>query len=325
MEGQHASYPQPVEIARGVFLIDLMELGMRYRTCAYLVRDREPLLIETGSARSHDALLAGLRALGLTPTDLAYVAVTHVHLDHAGGAGQFMKLAPQAKLLVHPRGARHLIDPSRLYQGAREVYGERLDQLFGPLEPVPAEQVQAMPHESELVIGERRLQFLDAPGHASHHFAIVDPVSNGIFTGDSAGLRFVKGFTGFPYEFVMPSTSPVDFDPEAVHRTCEMFAKLPMETVYQAHFGPSPKDEALRETVYYADRFRELIERTFDDHPSPEALVQAQADIVRERLGELGLDASVFRPQAIQLDLTLNALGLLAYESRRRRKMGSAG
>ncbi|GMA58633.1 hypothetical protein GCM10025858_31360 [Alicyclobacillus sacchari] len=128
------SFPTPTQIAPDVWLIDLLEQGQPFRTGAYVICDTYPILIETGAANSHAALLAGLNAIGLRPTDLAYVAVTHVHLDHAGGAGQFMAKAPQAKLLVHPRGARHMADPSRLFQGASDVYGKRILELFGPVQ-----------------------------------------------------------------------------------------------------------------------------------------------------------------------------------------------
>src|SRR5579875_3995035 len=159
----------PVYLGYDVWQIDLLEQQRPYRTAGYLIKDDKLTLIETGSGASHNALLAGLAALDVTPTDLSYVIVTHVHLDHAGGAGQLMEKATNAKLIVHPRGAKHMVDPTRLWEGAKHVYQERVTELFGSVQPIPESRVMVKHHGEELSIGQRTLTFFDSPGHAKHH------------------------------------------------------------------------------------------------------------------------------------------------------------
>ncbi len=178
------------EVESGIFGIDLYEEGRRYRSSAYVILDDEgPVLVDPGSARSHGRLVAGLQEVGLDPQDLRHVVATHAHLDHAGGAGQLMARATGATLHCHPRAAAHLIDPGRLQQGARAVYGDALEDLFGPLLPIPAQRVVTPGDGESLVLHGRALTFYDAPGHAKHHLAVVDSLTRGLFSGDAVGIR----------------------------------------------------------------------------------------------------------------------------------------
>ncbi|MCL6593043.1 MAG: MBL fold metallo-hydrolase [Alicyclobacillus sp.] len=309
----------PINLGQGVWLLDLFEEDRAWRTGSYVILDEQVTLIETGSARSHAALLAGLRALGLSPADLAYVVVTHVHLDHAGGAGALMAVAPHAQLLVHPRGARHMVDPVRLWTGARAVYGEQLEALFGSVQPVPAERVQAMQDGERLQLGRRELTFYDAPGHAKHHMVVLDPLADALYAGDALGIRYRSGYTGWPFEWVMPSTSPVDFDPEAVRRTVEKLRPLPFTWVYHTHFGPSPKAEALEQTLQGAEALAAWIRRVYRPDVQPPELISALYSWVAEDLQRRGhtpgSDLTV-----LATDVVLNALGLLHYERLRRER-----
>jgi glyoxylase-like metal-dependent hydrolase (beta-lactamase superfamily II) len=314
--------PPPVEVAKDVYLIDLLESGNRHRTGAYVLLDELPTLIETGAAASHEALLSGLRQLGVAPADLAYVAVTHVHLDHAGGAGHLLALAPQAELLVHPRGARHMQDPSRLWAGAKAVYGDATERLFGEPIPIPEERIRVQEHESTLTIGSRTLTFLDSPGHASHHFTILDPAADALFAGDAVGLLYHRGFTGLPFDFLMPSSSPVDFDPIAVHRTMDMLKSRQFSTVLHTHFGPSPKKEAIESTKRLADLFADVIEHMYHPDITYTAVADALQERVRESLrkdgyGEVDLDC-------IRMDFEIDAMGLIHYQARKQRKARTA-
>ncbi|MCL6636678.1 MAG: MBL fold metallo-hydrolase [Alicyclobacillus sp.] len=307
----------PIELGQGVWLIDLFEEDRAWRTGSYIILDEQVALIETGSARSHPALLDGLRALGLTPADLDYVVVTHVHLDHAGGAGALMALAPRAQLLVHPRGARHMVDPTRLWEGARAVYGDQLEALFGSVQPVPAERVRAMQDGECLQLGRRQLTFYDAPGHAKHHVVVLDPLAEALYAGDALGIRYRSGYTGWPFEWVMPSTSPVDFDPVAVRHTVDKLRPLPFTWVYHTHFGPSPKAEALAQTLQGAEALAAWISRVYRPDVQPRELISALYEWVaadlRRRGYTPGPDLTV-----LKTDVVLNALGLLHYERQRR-------
>lgn len=302
----------PVELEKNLWMIDLLEQDREGRSAAYLLVDEKPTLIETGSSRSHDTLVQGLADIGYRPEDLAYVVVTHVHLDHAGGAGQMMAKAKNAKLVVQRRGARHMIDPSRLWGGARQVYGERLEALFGSMIPVPEEQVLIRNHGETLDIGSRTLTFYDTPGHAKHHFSIHDPLYSAVFSGDAAGIRYRTCFTGWDFEWVMPSTSPVDFDPQAVDDTVQLLHGLDFDWIYHTHFGRSPKDEALEQTRRCAWEMAELIEGLY--HPgitAQEVIPALQAWIVQD-LAKRGFTAGS-DVEVLDIDVVLDSLGLIHY------------
>ncbi|HET7616397.1 MAG TPA: MBL fold metallo-hydrolase, partial [Bacillales bacterium] len=215
----------PIDLGNRIHLIDGFDLKTPGRTGTYVLQEEELTLVETGPSPSVPYVLAGLNDLGLDPAEVKYIIVTHIHLDHAGGAGLLLQHCPNAKVVVHPRGNRHLADPSRLVAGARQVYGEQFDELFDPIVPIPEDRLIVKDDGETLKIGaECTLRFYDSPGHAKHHFSIYDPVSNGIFTGDTAGVRYHQtqdqGLT-----FYLPSTSPNQFDPEAMLHSIERFRK----------------------------------------------------------------------------------------------------
>ncbi len=226
------------QIASGVFLVDTGYLWPNLAAC-YVVRGRDSAaIVETGTFETVPRLLAALRQLGLDREAVSHVIVTHVHLDHAGGAGALMKELPKATLVAHPRGARHLVDPARLWAGTAGVYGEEATlKLYGPPVPVAADRVVEAPDGFWLDLGDRRLRFLDAPGHAKHHFVVFDEVTRGFFTGDSFGLSYRETDGGPDGPLFFASTTPVQFDPPALHATIDrMLAERP-ERVYLTHFG----------------------------------------------------------------------------------------
>jgi glyoxylase-like metal-dependent hydrolase (beta-lactamase superfamily II) len=194
--------------------------------------------VETGTALSVPRILAALEAQRIPREGVGFVIVTHVHLDHAGGAGALLRELPRAKLVAHPRGARHLVDPSRLVAGSAEVYGglEALTRLYGQIVPAPAERVVEAPDGFSLDLGGRPLRFLDAPGHAKHHFVVHDPSTRGFFTGDTFGISY-RELDGPGGPFLFPTTTPVQLDPPALHRSVDrMLAERP-ERMYLTHFG----------------------------------------------------------------------------------------
>jgi glyoxylase-like metal-dependent hydrolase (beta-lactamase superfamily II) len=312
------STQNPIDMGNNVYLIDLLEQGLPCRTGAYVILDEQPTLIETGSAASHETLLAGLARLGVKPEDLAHIVVTHVHLDHAGGAGHMMEKATNAVLSVHPRGARHMANPERLWAGATQVYGDRVSQLFGSIKPVDEGRIAIRNHGDTLRIGSRTLTFFDSPGHAKHHFTVLDDVSNALYAGDAVGIRYVTGFTGWPFEWVMPSTSPVDFDPVAVERTIQFLDTVPFDWVYHAHFGKSPKEEATRETLRCAKAMAEWIESVY----RPDMSVSDGHALLKDWV-KADLVARGFQPpedvSVLDIDLVLDTMGLMHYEANRRK------
>ncbi|MDP8976428.1 MAG: MBL fold metallo-hydrolase [Actinomycetota bacterium] len=222
-------------IGDGVLQIDTRLGGWDRVTAAYLVDGPEPVLVETGSRSSLPSLLAELEALGVGASDLAGVVVTHIHLDHAGGVGDVARLFPRATVYVHPAGARHLADPSRLVDSAARVYGDLLDGLYGRLEPTPAERVRALDDGAEVRVGpERVLTTVHAPGHAKHHLGLQDSASGILFTGDAAGVCLPDAGT------LRPATPPPDFDPVQAHASLERFEERSPPALAFAHYGLVP-------------------------------------------------------------------------------------
>jgi glyoxylase-like metal-dependent hydrolase (beta-lactamase superfamily II) len=202
-----------------------------------VVDDGRAAFIDVGTSHTTPRLLQVLADKGLTPESVDWVLPTHVHLDHAGGAGTLLRALPNARMVVHPRGARHLIDPSRLIAGATAIYGtEEMERTYGEIAPAPAERVVEAPDGFEVTLGRRTLRFLDTPGHARHHYCVWDQSAGAVFTGDSFGLgyRFFETDKG---RWMVPTTSPVHFDPAAMHATFSRLAELGADSAYLTHWG----------------------------------------------------------------------------------------
>lgn len=222
------------EAAPGIQAIDTVMCGREQATSAYLVRADEPALVETGPTSSLRALLDGLESLGCGPQDLAHVVVTHIHLDHAGGAGALAPHFPRATVWVHQRGAPHLADPAKLVASAGRVYGEeRLRELFGPVEPVPADRLRAVEDGSKVSLGNRSLEVVYTPGHASHHVCLVDSDTGGVFVGDALGVFLPD------VRILRPATPPPEFDLEQAAASVERVAQREPSVVLFSHFGPA--------------------------------------------------------------------------------------
>ena len=202
-------------------------------------------IIDTGNNAAVPRILKALAALGVAPEAVDWVILTHIHLDHAGGAGQLMAALPGARLLVHPRGVRHMVDPSRLWEGTVAVYGaESAARLYGQLVPVPAGRIEAATDGAEILLGQRRLTVFDTPGHARHHICIWDPVARGFFTGDTFGLSY-RELDADGRQFVVPTTTPTHFDPEALHASIDrMLAQRPA-CMFLTHYGRVTEPERL--------------------------------------------------------------------------------
>ncbi len=227
--------PGITDLGHDVYQIDTRMAGLPGITAGYLIRGDRPCLVETGTAPSAPVVSDALAALGLGPSDLATVVVTHIHLDHAGGTGDIAAMYPAAEVVVHERGARHLADPARLMSSARMVYGDALDRLFGVMHPTSAERIVSVAERGRVDLGGGR--WLDShysPGHAKHHVGLIDSVSGDLYVGDAAGV-FVPE-TGD----LRPATPPPDFDLDAALRSLRMFAALHPERLLFSHYGPVP-------------------------------------------------------------------------------------
>jgi glyoxylase-like metal-dependent hydrolase (beta-lactamase superfamily II) len=225
------------EYPGGVLAIDSGQIRNEMAACYLLETSDQVAVIETGSNYSAERILEVLEKRGWDRSAVSHVIVTHVHLDHAGGAGKLLQELPQASLVVHPFGARHMIDPSKLEAGARAVYGdEAFNEMYGTLIAVPEDRVIVMGDGDELSVGERRLRFMDTPGHARHHFCIWDEQTRGWFTGDTFGISY-RDLDTANGPLVFPTTTPIQFDPAALRESVQRLMAVEPRCMYLTHFG----------------------------------------------------------------------------------------
>ncbi|MDQ0351429.1 glyoxylase-like metal-dependent hydrolase (beta-lactamase superfamily II) [Alkalibacillus filiformis] len=310
---------KPIDLNNGISLIDIYDLGLPKRTGSYVIHDEELTVVETSASPSVPYLLEGLKQLGLKPEDIRHIIVTHIHLDHAGGVGLFLESCPNATVHVHPRGKRHLADPSKLIQGARAVYGEKFDKLFDPIVPVPEERLQEHEDGSQLTLKDRELTFYDSPGHAKHHFSIHESKSNSIFTGDTIGVYY-PDLLEFDEELVLPSTSPNQFDPEAMLDSLSRIERLEVDAINFGHFGQSTTPELVyKQMREWLPRFLEVSEaalveqKSADLEEQTEAVKSALFKLVSDHLDQLGVPHEHKVYQFINMDVDVCALGIVDY------------
>ena len=221
----------------GITAIDVDYVRPRLAASHLVVDGGRAAFVDTGTTRSVPNLLAALAARGLEPGQVDWVLTTHVHLDHAGGAGELMRHLPQARCVVHPRGARHLVDPAKLVAGSIAVYGEaRYHELYGDIVPIPENRILVPDDGERIALGGRTLELIHTPGHALHHYCIVDPGTRRIFPGDNFGISY-RDFDVNGREFIMPTTTPVHFDPEAMIASVDRLMAYSPVAMYLTHFG----------------------------------------------------------------------------------------
>lgn len=229
--------PKPQPVAPGVWAIDTGYVRPGLAAAHLLVRGGQAAFVDPGPAPALPHLLAALDALGVERAAVAYIFVTHVHLDHAGGAGALLQALPGARVVAHPRALRHLADPARLVEGTVAVYGpERTRELYGEVVPVPAQCLIEAADGFELTFGDSVLRFLDTPGHARHHYCLHDPDGQAVFTGDTFGIAYRELYTG-GRPFLFPTTTPVQFDPAALHASVDRIVALDPARVFLMHYS----------------------------------------------------------------------------------------
>jgi len=221
----------------GITCIDTEHMRKDF-VAAYLIEDEgRAAFVDTGCYLSVPALLATLDEKNIKRENVDYILLTHIHLDHAGGAGELIKHLPNAKVYVHEYGANHLIDPSKLRAGVIDVYGELFfKQFLGDLIPTPEDKVIIAKDGDVITLGSRSLKFVDTPGHARHHVCIWDEKSQGIFSGDTLGVSY-REFDTDQGELIFPPTTPVQFDPDAWKNTIELLMRLKPKYAYLTHFN----------------------------------------------------------------------------------------
>ncbi|MFC0270716.1 MBL fold metallo-hydrolase [Metabacillus herbersteinensis] len=308
-------------------IIDSLDLGMRGRTSTYVLQDEKIALFEPSASPSIPHILEGLKELSIPLEKIDFIIVTHIHLDHAGGAGLLLEKCPNAYLVVHPKGAKHLIDPSRLIAGAQAVYGSEFNRLFDPIIPIPENRLLIMENADTLKLSDTcTLTFYDSPGHANHHFSIHDSVSNGIFTGDAIGI-FYQELLEDGLEFYLPSTSPNQFNPEAMLKSAQMIEKLAVEKIYYSHFGVSSNpNQALSALRKWLPVFLDAAERGLlleNDKENVTALAHSVQNELQKSVFKALDQQNISKTHSVydilKLDLSVCAMGLVDYLEKRKR------
>ena len=296
----------------GITVVDTGFVRPRFDASFLIVENGRAPFIETGPNSAVPRLLAALEAHGLERDAVDYVIPTHVHLDHAGGAGLLMQNLPRAKLVIHPRGARHMIDPSMLIEGVRAVYGaEVAARDYGELVPVPAARVITTSDGMVIELAGRPLRFADTPGHARHHHCIWDEASRGWFTGDTFGIVYPDLHTPRgPY--IVPATAPVHFDPTALHETVARLLAQRPEVMYLTHYGAVHDAETLAvQFLAQVDAMADAARALADAPDRHDALKRAFGDIyIAELLRSGSTQSENWLRELLAIDIELNAQGL---------------
>ena len=299
------------EVAKGITAIDTRMAGISRLTSAYLVESFAPAIIETGPATSADTLTEALNTLGIGSLDLAHIVVTHIHLDHAGGAGHIAERFPNATVWVHEAGARHLADPSRLMASATRVYGEqRLGSLFGAMKGVAADRIRVFNDGAAIDLGSRKLVAIDTPGHASHHIAIQDSATGVVFTGDAMGVHLPD------VPVLRPAAPPPEFDVDKALDSIERIRRHARGSLMLSHFGPiSSVDETCAEAARCIKEWSEIVRMAMT---KTDDVLELAAALRRATSGDqANIQASDQERFEILGSYELNAAGLSRYWRKR--------
>jgi glyoxylase-like metal-dependent hydrolase (beta-lactamase superfamily II) len=309
-----------VEYPDRIYAIDTHYVRPALDASHLVVENGRAAFIDTGATPAVPLLLSALSDLGISPLAVDWILLTHIHLDHAGGAGALLEHLPNARLVVHPRGAAHLADPAKLIAATRAVYGNEVyDSLYGEIRPVPLDRLVASPDESRFELAGRTFRCLHTPGHALHHQVYLDERTGGIFTGDTFGISY-REFDVNGRAFMLPTTTPTQFDPEQLVGSIDRVLALQPPAIYLTHYGRVTDVPRLGADLKAAvAAYVEIARR----HASADHPAQSMFDELRhwtfaalDRHGDRTSQAS--RCRLLDPDTRLNADGLEAWVRRLR-------
>ena len=301
--------PQPQD---GISVVDTQYVRPGMNASFLIVEGGRAAFVDVGTAHSVPVLLAALEEKGLGVADVDYLFLTHVHLDHAGGAGQLIRHFPAARAVLHPRGARHMIDPGKLIESAKTVYGEQqFERLYGEIRPIPAERILTVEDGETLEIAGRPLEFLHTEGHARHHFCMVDEKSASVFTGDTFGVSY-RELTGSQGEFIYASTPLPQFDPAAAHDSIDRIAGFDPQVCYLTHYGPVFDVQRLATDLHESLDGFVSIARQWQDHPQRyDRMCNSMFDLLHARLSAQRVTIDPVQLRALlDKDIEINVQGL---------------
>jgi glyoxylase-like metal-dependent hydrolase (beta-lactamase superfamily II) len=306
-----------IDCEHGISCIDIELFRPGLASCYLIIDGDDAAFIDTGTRNSVPLLMQVLSMHAMLPEQVRWVMPTHVHLDHAGGAGALMQQLPNARLLVHERGAAHMINPEKLQAGSLAVYGEaRYEAAFGSLLAVPESRVQIARDGDSIELGQRELLIIDSPGHARHHYAVWDKCSRGLFCGDSFGVSYPELNDG-SCRFIFPPSTPVQFDPTAWHQTIDRLMQFEPACVYLTHFGKHENVAELAAQLHAQIDAYVAIAENFAADSEPKYVAEV---LMQHSLDELALRHSQQDVEKIRYllsgDMDLNAQGLLHWLQR---------
>lgn len=299
-----------------IHTIDALMHGKEHNLSCYFLPGERPTLVEPGPESSLDNVVGALEDLGVGPDDLAWIVVTHVHLDHGGGAGRMAERFPSATVVVHSEGARHLRDPERLVASATRVYGEQhMARLWGSMQPVPEDRLWAVDEGDRIDLGGgRHLEVMYTPGHAKHLMCLLDSDTGGVFVGDAVGVTLPHS------HLVRPTVPPPDIDPDLIVTQLERLRRRQVTSVNFAHFGiDSDVDETLDQAVRRVRRWDEIAAAAVAEGVDAKGLARRLADRSHEDYLAEGYPADVVAAAEARTNYEMEASGLLrAHTSARR-------
>ena len=304
-----------MNVVDGISVIDSEYYSKDFAAIYLLKQKNKVIIIETGTNYSVPYVKEALSQAGLSFSDVSYVIPTHVHLDHAGGAGLLMMQCQNAALVVHPRGARHLIDPSKLVAGAKAVYGEnKFKEYYGEIFPIDANRVIQADDNFILDFDGRELRFIDTPGHARHHFCIWDKATKSMFTGDTFGISY-RDLDHQDELYILPSTSPVQFDPEALIQSINRIMEFKPERVCLTHFSAiKPTKKATNKLIESIHFVSNLAIKYADKNDSESIIYKKMMDYFLEGLNEIGFQNNDYAKDRLSLDVLINTQGLIYWQ-----------
>jgi glyoxylase-like metal-dependent hydrolase (beta-lactamase superfamily II) len=302
----------------GIFAVDTEYIRPLQDASHLVVEGARAAFVDTGTNDSVPLLLDALRQCDLDPADVDFVFLTHVHLDHAGGAGLLMQKLPNARCVIHPRGAPHMIDPARLIKGTQGVYGiERTREMYGEIQPIEERRVLVANDEAWFDLNGRSLQTLFTEGHARHHYCLNDPASRGVFTGDNFGVSY-RELDTVNGEFIYPTSTPASFDPPEAHKSVDRIMACNPEQVYLTHYSRVRNLDRLAGDMHAGiDAYvRMALDCRHADNRG-KAIEVSMHDYLSTRLLEHGFKGgSDAIRSVIDIDVVLNAAGLVAWLGR---------
>jgi len=304
--------PYSVDYESGITAIDTEYVRPMLDASHLIVHRGKAAFVDTGTTHSVPGLLKAMAARGVSPQQVEFVFLTHVHLDHAGGAGALMQALPKATAVVHPRGARHLAQPDRLIAGTRAVYGdEAFERMYGDIVPIPEARLHVPVDGETLELAGRPLTCMFTEGHARHHYCLADPAFHGVFTGDSFGVSY-REFDTESGPFIFPTTTPVHFDPTPAHEAVDRIMALQPRFLYLTHFSRVTASEKLARQMHGSlDAFVALAQRHRHDAARTSRMSQEMFALLDQQLDRHGYAGdTAARHRLLDDDIALNVQGL---------------